>query len=195
MSRQKLAAEIAAGLAGWYQLQCAQKLGDLAGEDSARFLTAQILNAQGRFAPATSQLPKNWGNTKKRVDIAIKGRSRPSRSFFSGPRKPGTSSCYWMCWSIFHVPSARKSWLPLTDGFHLAASSSSVRPLCGWNRGLRTAMNLSGTRRCGRRKNFEGLVFRYSRMAKLTDSGTRCSWLWDNLTRRLRADRNLPARR
>lgn len=75
MNRTALATRIAAGLAGWHQLQFVQNLGELSGEDSARSLVAQIINAQGRFAPATSQLPPNWGSTKKRVDVALLGRS------------------------------------------------------------------------------------------------------------------------
>ena len=75
MSRAALAAQIAYGLAGWHQLQKVQNLGDLSGEDTARSLVAQIINAQGRFAPATSQLPLNWGSTKRRIDVALMGRS------------------------------------------------------------------------------------------------------------------------
>jgi hypothetical protein len=81
-TRQDLASDIAAGLAGWYQLHHIQKLGELAGEDSARFIVAQIVNAQGRYAPATSQLPQNWGSTKKRVDVAIKGRTQGAANWY-----------------------------------------------------------------------------------------------------------------
>lgn len=75
MNRSVFAVHLASGLAGWHQLQVVQSLGDLSGEDTARSLVAQIINAQGRFAPATSQLPPNWGGTKKRVDVALLGRS------------------------------------------------------------------------------------------------------------------------
>lgn len=75
MKRTSLAAKITSGLAGWHQLQTAQNLNDLSGEDTARSVVAQIINAQGQFLPATSQLPANWGTTKKRVDIALLGRS------------------------------------------------------------------------------------------------------------------------
>ncbi|MBP5151262.1 hypothetical protein, partial [Pseudomonas protegens] len=75
MNRPLLATKIASGLSGWHQLQTAQNLNKLSGEDSARSVTAQIINAQGQFLPATSQLPPDWGNTKKRVDLALLGRS------------------------------------------------------------------------------------------------------------------------
>lgn len=75
MNRSDLAKHLAAGLAGWHQLQTVQNLGKLSGEDTARSLAAQIINAQGRFAPATSKLPNNWGTTKKRIDVALLGRS------------------------------------------------------------------------------------------------------------------------
>lgn len=75
MNRPALATHLASGLAGWHQLQVVQNLGDLSGEDTARSLIAQIINAQGHFAPATSQLPQNWGATKKRIDVALLGRS------------------------------------------------------------------------------------------------------------------------
>jgi hypothetical protein len=75
MNRPELATHLASGLAGWHQLQVVQNLGDLSGEDTARSLIAQIINAQGHFAPATSQLPQNWGATKKRIDVALLGRS------------------------------------------------------------------------------------------------------------------------
>jgi hypothetical protein len=82
MSRVDLAQDIAAGLAGWLQLQVVQKLGDLSGEDSARLVAAQIVNAQGRYEPATSQLPPNWGATKKRVDIALRARSAGAETWY-----------------------------------------------------------------------------------------------------------------
>ena len=75
MNRSAFATHLASGLAGWHQLQVVQSLGDLSGEDTARSLVAQIINAQGQFAPATSQLPPNWGATKKRIDVALLGRS------------------------------------------------------------------------------------------------------------------------
>lgn len=75
MNRSVFAIQLASGLAGWHQLQVVQNLGDLSGEDTARSIVAQIINAQGQFAPATSQLPPNWGATKKRIDVALLGRS------------------------------------------------------------------------------------------------------------------------
>jgi hypothetical protein len=80
--RQDLASDIAAGLAGWYQLQCVQGLGGLSGEDSARLITAQVVNAQGRYAPTKSQLPRYWGAVKYRVDLAIKGRAANSSDWY-----------------------------------------------------------------------------------------------------------------
>lgn len=82
MSRIELAQNLAAGLSGWLQLNVVQKLGDFPGEDTARFLTAQIVNAQGRYLPATSQLPQNWGTTKKRVDVALKARSQGATTWY-----------------------------------------------------------------------------------------------------------------
>lgn len=82
LSRLDLASDLAAGLSGWFQLQVVQKLGDLSGEDSARLVAAQIVNAQGRYEPATSQLPKNWGATKKRVDVALKARSAGAETWY-----------------------------------------------------------------------------------------------------------------
>jgi len=57
-------------------------MGNLSGEDSARFIVSQIVNAQGRYAPATSQLPKNWGATKKRVDVALKARAQGAQTWY-----------------------------------------------------------------------------------------------------------------
>lgn len=76
MNRTSLALNIASGLSGWLQLQHVQKLGGLSGEDTARFLVSQLVNAQGQFQPAASQLPSNWHKTKKRIDVALKGRSK-----------------------------------------------------------------------------------------------------------------------
>ena len=81
-TRQHLAQDIADGLAGWYQLHYVQKLGGLSGEDSARFIVAQIVNAQGQYLPATSQLPTNWGATKRRIDIALKARRQEANKWY-----------------------------------------------------------------------------------------------------------------
>lgn len=80
--RKDLASDLAAGLAGWFQLQVTQNLGEFSGEDSARFIVSQIVNAQGRYAPATSQLPQNWGPTKKRVDVALKARAQNAQTWY-----------------------------------------------------------------------------------------------------------------
>jgi hypothetical protein len=92
MNNPLLAAHIASGLGGWHQLQHVQNLGDLSGEDSARLVLSQIINAQGRFKPAKSQLPPNWGNIKKRVDIALLGRSAGSTTWYGAieVKWPGT---------------------------------------------------------------------------------------------------------
>jgi len=82
LSRLDLASDLAAGLSGWFQLQVVQKLGNLSGEDAARLVAAQIVNAQGCYEPATSQLPKNWGATKKRIDIALKARSKGAQTWY-----------------------------------------------------------------------------------------------------------------
>jgi hypothetical protein len=81
--RQELARKISGGLAGWLQLQAAQDLHLLPGEDSARFVLAQIVNAQGRYHVATSQRPRNWPeNTRKRVDLALLGRSEGAEGWY-----------------------------------------------------------------------------------------------------------------
>lgn len=82
MSRIDLAEDIASGLCGWLQLQHAQKLGGLSGEDTARAFMTQIINAQGRYLPKTSQLPNNWDGTKKRIDVAVLGRSTGSNIWY-----------------------------------------------------------------------------------------------------------------
>ena len=77
-----LAAAIASGLSGWLQLQAAQDLGGMPGEDSARLLLIQIVNAEGSYAPAKSQQPVNWGGSRRRVDVALKGRSTGSAGWY-----------------------------------------------------------------------------------------------------------------
>jgi len=54
----------------------------MAGEDSARVATLQILNAQNRYAPLTSQRPVNWpSNSKLRIDVALKGASSKAKDW------------------------------------------------------------------------------------------------------------------
>lgn len=74
--RKDLAERIAAGLAGWFQLQGAQRLAKLSAEDTARLLVAQVVQAQGRYRVDVSKPATNWP-TKcgKRIDIAILGSS------------------------------------------------------------------------------------------------------------------------
>ena len=93
MNRPDFAKYIASGLAGWHQLQVAQNLGDLSGEDTARSIIAQVINAQGRFAPATSQLPQNWSDTKRRIDVALRGRSAETTVWYGAieVKWPGTA--------------------------------------------------------------------------------------------------------
>lgn len=81
--RSHFANDLASGLSGWLQLQIAQKLGDLSGEDSARLIAAQIVNAQGHCRPEISQAPANWGNdNKRRIDIALKARSTKASTWY-----------------------------------------------------------------------------------------------------------------
>lgn len=70
--RRDLAEQMCAGLGGWLQLQAAQGLEELSGEDSARALLAPLVAVRGNFVPQTSQLPLNWGDTKKRVDLVLR---------------------------------------------------------------------------------------------------------------------------
>ena len=80
--RDELATSIAGGLGGWLQMQAVQKLSHLSGEDSARLVVCQIIRAQANYVPIVSALPQNWGNTKKRVDIALKGRAQGSSGWY-----------------------------------------------------------------------------------------------------------------
>lgn len=80
--RTRLASHVAAGLGGWFQLHVTQNLHGSSGEDAARFVVAQIVNAQGRYAPVISQLPPNWGNSKKRIDVALRTRSSGANSWY-----------------------------------------------------------------------------------------------------------------
>ena len=61
-----------------------QNLHAMTGEDSARVVTLQVLNAQNRYSPLTSQLPNNWAgtSTKKRIDIALKGVSSSAEGWY-----------------------------------------------------------------------------------------------------------------
>lgn len=93
MYRSVIASNVVAGLSGWLQLQIVQNLGDMSGEDSARLVTAQIINAQGQYRPAKSQLPRNWGSSNKyRIDIALKTRSSRAKSWYGAIeiKWPGT---------------------------------------------------------------------------------------------------------
>jgi hypothetical protein len=73
--RKKLAESISSGLAGWFQLQIAQELGNLSGEDSAQLVIAQIINAQQNFRPMASHPMAGHESSQKRVDISLVSRN------------------------------------------------------------------------------------------------------------------------
>ena len=92
--RKHLAQQIASGLAGWHQLHAAQNLTGLRGEDSARFIIAQIVNAHGRYKVQTSQRPSNWPtNSKLRMDIRLLGTSAGAAGWYGAveAKWPGAS--------------------------------------------------------------------------------------------------------
>lgn len=81
--RKELAQRIAEGLAGWFQLQGALSLETLPGEDSARFVASQIVQASGRYSVRTSRRPNNWPkNDKRRMDVAILGVSEGATGWY-----------------------------------------------------------------------------------------------------------------
>jgi len=82
INRKRLAEIFADGLGGWFQLQASQELHRSSGEDSARTIVAQIANARPDFIPRTSQLPNNWGTTKKRIDVALCARSELTKTWY-----------------------------------------------------------------------------------------------------------------
>lgn len=71
--RTPFAEKIASGIGGWLQLQVAQGVAELIAESAVQLKIAQIVNATGRYEAEFSKKPQNWGNTKKRVDVALKG--------------------------------------------------------------------------------------------------------------------------
>jgi hypothetical protein len=77
MDRPTLARKLASGLAGWLQLQASQGLEALSGEDSARFVVAQIMHASRKCLPVVGMKPKNWNVTKKRIDVALTAPNAP----------------------------------------------------------------------------------------------------------------------
>jgi hypothetical protein len=82
MTRTDIAERLTCGLGGWFQVLAAQNLHEQAGEESARVMALQILNAQNAYRPQTSQKPVNWGATKKRVDIALLGTSAGAAGWY-----------------------------------------------------------------------------------------------------------------
>ena len=77
MNRSYFAQRISAGLTGWLQLTAAQELHEQVGEDAARVEVIRIISALRSYVPQTSMRPTNWPtSTKKRVDIAILGKSQ-----------------------------------------------------------------------------------------------------------------------
>lgn len=73
--RRQLAERIAFGLGGWFQTLASQSIHDQAGEDAAKLMAIQILNAQKAYVPRANACPPNWGNARQRIDIAIQGRT------------------------------------------------------------------------------------------------------------------------
>lgn len=82
MTRTDIAERLTCGLGGWFQVLAAQNLHQQAGEESARLMALQILNAQNAYRPQASQKPVNWGATKKRVDIALLGTSASAEGWY-----------------------------------------------------------------------------------------------------------------
>ena len=82
MNRTEIAERVTCGLGGWLQMLAAQNLHPQAGEDSARVVALQILNAQNAYSPNASAKPPNWGHTKKRIDIALKGTSKKAAGWY-----------------------------------------------------------------------------------------------------------------
>lgn len=83
MTRAEFAQRITAGLTGWLQLTAAQELHDQVGEDAARVEVIRMISALRRFVPQTSQRPPNWPtSTRKRVDIAILGKSQNASGWY-----------------------------------------------------------------------------------------------------------------
>ncbi|HEY9153867.1 MAG TPA: hypothetical protein VIM69_01980 [Opitutaceae bacterium] len=80
--RKLLAEKLSGGLSGWFQNLAAQNLHSETGEDSARVVAVQILNAQNRYKVEASTLPQNWGVSKRRIDVAIKGRSQDAQGWY-----------------------------------------------------------------------------------------------------------------
>lgn len=79
--RTPFAEKIASGIGGWLQLQVAQGVEKLIAESAVQLKIAQIINSTGRYIAEFSRKPKNWGNTKKRIDVALKG-SQGSGSWY-----------------------------------------------------------------------------------------------------------------
>ena len=83
MHRQEIVDRLVFGMGGWLQMLASQNLEDQVGEDAARVIAIQILNAQNAFRPKTSAKPVNWPeNTKKRVDIALKGATAGTEGWY-----------------------------------------------------------------------------------------------------------------
>jgi hypothetical protein len=85
--RTPFAEKIASGIGGWLQLQVAQGVEELIAESAVQLKIAQIVNATGRYVAEFSRKPKNWGKTKKRVDVALKGSQRSGSWYGSAETK------------------------------------------------------------------------------------------------------------
>lgn len=95
MDRKAFADRISASLSGWFQQLAAQEIHLEVGEDAVRVELVRTIGAQNAFSPKTSQRPLNWPkNDKRRVDIAILGRSNGSRGWYGviEVKWPGTSN-------------------------------------------------------------------------------------------------------
>ena len=82
MTREQISQRLVFGLGGWLQMLACQGLHHQAGEDAARVTALQTLNAQNAYRPETSAKPTNWGTTKKRVDIALRGTSSEAQGWY-----------------------------------------------------------------------------------------------------------------
>ncbi|HUU83663.1 MAG TPA: hypothetical protein VM243_09185 [Phycisphaerae bacterium] len=80
--RIDLAERIAFGLGGWFQTLACQSIAGQAGENAAKLTAVQLLNAQNAYVPESSARPLNWGNTRLRIDIAIKGPTPAAKGWY-----------------------------------------------------------------------------------------------------------------
>jgi len=92
--QKDLASTIAGGLGGWLQLQAAQGLHELHGEDTAQFQLMQILYSRHQWRLEPSAKPNNWlPNKKHRVDVAMRAWGPESSTWYGviEVKWPGTA--------------------------------------------------------------------------------------------------------